>query len=82
VPISTMTSASTATEQKLVVAAQDENDAITTWKNIRTAAYVGLGVGGAAMITGAVFLLASPTADAKTGPRVRDSGVRRQRRRL
>ncbi|MBN1611293.1 MAG: hypothetical protein JW940_31965 [Polyangiaceae bacterium] len=53
----------TAADQKSVVAAQDENDAIKTWKNVRTAAFVGLGVGGAAMITGAVLLLASPPAD-------------------
>jgi hypothetical protein len=56
----------TAQSQDLVVAAQDENDAIRTWKNVRTAAYVGLGVGGAAMMTGAVLLLASHSADRPT----------------
>jgi hypothetical protein len=56
----------TASEQRFVVRAQDENDAIRTWKNLRTAAFVGLGVGGAAMITGAVLLLVSPSADRPT----------------
>jgi len=46
--------------------AQDEVDAIATWKGVRTAGFVGLGVGAVATGVGVALLLSGPKSKPKT----------------
>jgi hypothetical protein len=49
--------------------AQDQVDAIATWKAVRTAAWVGVGVGGALLVTGSALWLGR----SGDGPSTRDA---------